>query len=54
VFGFDRDQLALCTLRPMQFEILAKVGDSLQGQIVNENTMVVRRQKHAFRFSALT
>lgn len=54
LFAFDRDQLALVCLRPVQFEILAKVGDSVQGEIVGEYTFVVRRQKHCFRFSALT
>lgn len=53
-FGYDRDQLALGTLRPMQFELLAKTGDSVQGEFVGEYTMVVRRERHCFRFSALT
>lgn len=54
LFGYDRDQLSLDTLRPMQFEMLAKLGDSVQGEMVGEYTFVVRRQKHCFRFSALT
>lgn len=53
-FGFNRDQVELCTLRPLQFEPLAKTGDSIKGQIVGEKTLKVRRQAHAFRFSALT
>ena len=53
LFGFDRDQLSLDCLRPVQFELLEKTGDSVQGQIVGEYTLVFRRQKHAFRFSAL-
>jgi hypothetical protein len=54
LFLYDRDQLSFDTLRPLQFEMLAKTGDSLQGQLVGEYTLVVRRQKHASRFSALT
>jgi hypothetical protein len=54
VFGFNRDQFELTTLRPMQFEMLAKTGDSMKGQIVAEKTAKFRRQQHAFRFSALT
>jgi hypothetical protein len=53
-FGFNRDQVELATLRPLQFEPLAKTGDSIKGQIVGEKTLKVRRQAHAFRFSALT
>jgi len=53
-FGFSRDQVELTTLRPMQFEMLAKTGDSIKGQILCEKTAKVRRQQHAFRFSALT
>jgi Family of unknown function (DUF5309) len=53
-FGFNRDQVELSTLRPLQFEPLAKTGDSIKGQIVGEKTLKVRRQKHGFRFSALT
>lgn len=53
-FGFNRDQVELATLRPLQFEPLAKTGDSIKGQIVGEKTLKVRRQRHAFRFSALT
>lgn len=53
-FGFNRDQVELSTLRPLQFEPLAKTGDSIKGQIVGEKTLKVRRQRHAFRFSALT
>jgi hypothetical protein len=54
VFAFDRDQAVLCTLRPMQFEMLAKTGDSIYGQVVQEKTLKFRRERHAFRFSALT
>lgn len=54
LFGFGRDQAELCTLRPMQFEMLAKTGDSVHGQIVQEKTLRFHKQRQAFRFSALT
>lgn len=54
VFGWDRDQAELCTLRPMQFEMLSKTGDSVYGQIVGEYTLKFRRERHAFRCSAVT
>lgn len=53
-FGFNRDQTVINTLRPLQFEMLAKTGDSMKGQVVMEKSLKVRRQKHAYRFSALT
>lgn len=54
VIGFSRDQAEVDTLRPFQFEMLAKTGDSIKGQIVGEKTLKFRRQQWAFRFSALT
>lgn len=54
LFGFSRDQVQLKTLRPLQFEMLAKTGDSIKGQLLAEKTLQVEREKHAFRFSALT
>lgn len=54
VFVFEREQTQLATLRPLVFEMLAKTGDSLKGQIVAEKTMKVRRYPHAGRFTALT
>ncbi|MDE2022365.1 MAG: DUF5309 family protein, partial [Patescibacteria group bacterium] len=53
-FLFARDQATLCTLRPMQFEMLAKTGDSTKGQVVAEKTLRFRMQSHSARFSALT
>ena len=53
-FAFDRDQAVVCTLRPLQFEMLAKTGDSIYGMVVQEKTLKFRRESHAFRFSALT
>lgn len=54
LFLYDRDQAQLLTLRPAQFEMLAKTGDSIHGQIVGEKTLRFRRERHAARFSALT
>jgi hypothetical protein len=54
LFIFQRDQAELTTLRPLSFEMLAKTGDAISGQIVTEKTFKFRKQKHAGRFSALT
>lgn len=54
VFVFEREQTQIATLRPLIFEMLAKTGDSMKGQIVCEKTLKVRRFSHAGRFSALT
>jgi hypothetical protein len=54
LFIYDRDQASVDTLRPMQFEMLAKTGDSIHGQIVCEKTLRFRRQRHAAKFTALT
>lgn len=54
LFIFNRDQAKLLTLRPLQFEMLAKTGDSIKGQIVGEKTLAFSRDAHAGRFSALT
>lgn len=53
-FVFDRNDVELDTLRPMQFEMLAKTGDSIKGQVVGEYTLKVRKATHQGRFSALT
>ena len=53
-FLFSREQATLLTLRPMQFEMLAKTGDSVKGQVVAEKSLRFRRQTHAARFNALT
>lgn len=53
LFGWDRDQVELCTLRPTQFEMLAKTGDSVHGQIVGEYTLRFRRERHAFWLKSL-
>lgn len=54
VFVFEREQVQIATLRPLVFEMLAKTGDSMKGQIVCEKSLKVRRFSHAGRFSALT
>lgn len=54
LFLYTRDQAQLCVLRPMQFEMLAKTGDSMKGQVLRECTLKFYRQAHASRFSALT
>jgi hypothetical protein len=53
-FLFARDQATICTLRPLQFEMLAKTGDFIQGQVVGEKTLRFRMQAHAAKFTALT
>jgi hypothetical protein len=54
VFVFEREQAQIATLRPLVFEMLAKTGDSMKGQIVCEKSFKFRRFSHAGRFSALT
>jgi Family of unknown function (DUF5309) len=54
LFLYSRDQAQLCVLRPMQFEMLAKTGDSMKGQVLRECTLKFYTQTHAARFSALT
>jgi hypothetical protein len=54
LFLFARDQATIATLRPLTFEMLAKTGDSMKGQVVGEKSLYFRMQSHAARFSALT
>ena len=54
LFIFSRDQATIATLRPMQFEMLAKTGDSTKGQVVAEKSLYFRRQQWAAMFNALT
>lgn len=54
LFLFNRDQATVVTLRPMQFEMLAKTGDSIKGQILQEKSERFVRQAHAALFTALT
>jgi hypothetical protein len=37
----------------MQFEMLAKTGDSEKGHVLGEKTLIFRRQSWASRFTAL-
>lgn len=53
-FGFNRDQAEVLTLRPFQYEQLAKTGDRIEGQIVGEKSLRWRRERHGFKFTALT
>ena len=53
-FLFAREQATISTLRPQQFEMLAKTGDSIKGQIIAEKTLKFRLQTHAAKFTALT
>ncbi len=54
LFIFNRDQAEFVSLRPMQFEMLAKTGDSKKGQMLSEDSFKLHREKHAGRFTALT
>lgn len=54
LFLFNRDQAEVLTLRPMQFEMLSKTGDSVKGQVLCEKTFRFRREQHAAMFTALT
>lgn len=51
---FERDQASIETFRPLQFEMLAKTGDSEKGQVVGEKTMRFRMQSHSAAFTTLT
>lgn len=53
VFLISRDQATVGTLRPLVFEMLAKTGDSIKGQVVGEKTLMFHRESWAARFSAL-
>ena len=53
-FLFSREQAEITTLRPMQFEMLAKTGDNTLGQVLAEKTLKFRMQAHAAQFNALT
>jgi hypothetical protein len=52
-FVFCRDQATVATLRPMQFEMLSKTGDSERGHVLGEKTLIFRRQSWAARYTAL-
>lgn len=54
IFGFARDQVSIVTLRPLSYKPLATTGDAQKGMVVAEKSCRVMREKHAFKFSALT
>lgn len=54
LFIIERDNCTVMTLRPIQFEMLAKTGDSTKGMVVGEKSARIRRQQWMARFSALT
>ena len=53
-FLYCRDQTARKVLRPMQFEMLAKTGDSSKGQLVGEEGFKLKGEAHSARMSGLT
>ncbi len=54
LFLFSREQAGIGNFRPLQFEALAKTGDSSKGMIVAEKTFEFSTQTHAAMFTALT
>lgn len=53
-FGFNRENVVRRVLQPLIYEQLAKIGDSQQGQIVCEEGLEVKGEKHLFRFNSLS
>jgi len=53
-FGIRRDGVIRRVLRPFQFEMLAKTGDSQSAQILCEEGLEVKGERHMFRMSTLT
>lgn len=54
LFIFGRDQAVVNTLRPFQFEMLAKTGDAVKGEVLGEKSFKFHRSTWAAKFSALT
>jgi hypothetical protein len=54
LFGLDRQWIDFANLDPITFEMLAKTGDSMKGQVVGEKSMRVRLQKRHFILNGLT
>ena len=54
LFGIDRQYVSYAKLRPTHAEILAKTGDAMNAQVLDERALKVRMEKRHFRFSALT
>jgi hypothetical protein len=53
-FGIKRDLVTRRILRPLVFESLAKTGDADKGQVICEEGLQVKGQKHMFRMTALS
>lgn len=53
-FGIKRDLVTRRILRPLVFESLAKTGDADKGQVLCEEGLQVKGQKHMFRMTNLT
>lgn len=51
--GFDRAQVVRRVMTPLIYEVLAKVGDSTQAQVVCEEGLEFKGEAHAFRFNSL-
>lgn len=54
LFLYNNQDLELVTLRPMQYEALAKTGDATNGMLVGEYGFKLHNAHKAYRFSALT
>lgn len=54
LFLYNNEDLELVTLRPMQYEALAKTGDATNGMIVGEYGFKLHNAGKQYRFSALT
>jgi hypothetical protein len=54
LFLFSREQAQQKVLRPLRFEMLAKTGDSIKGQIVKEMGLQFEAERWAAKFTALT
>lgn len=52
-FGFNREQVVRRVLQPLIYEQLAKVGDSMQGEIVCEEGLEVKGEAHLWRMNSL-
>lgn len=54
LFLYNNQDLELVTLRPMQYEALAKTGDATNGMLVGEYGFKLHNAGKQYRFSALT
>lgn len=51
--GFDRANVVRRVLQPLIYEQLAKIGDSMQGQVVCEEGLEVKGEAHLWRMNSL-